>query len=683
VPAAEEKILEWYRYSRPGVGLVTGFGDLVALDFDRPGVCEEFKEQAAALGCGELLERVESGYLERTPKGGAHVLYRCESGRGNTKLAQRVNPETGKPETVIETRGVGGFVIVAPSNGAVHPSGGAYVLIRGGVDSIVRISVEDEERLWEVARSLDEVAAASTEPERWEREVHKSIGDGCRWAKLPGVDFGERTTWAEILEPLGWAKSRLAGDVVYWRRPGKEAGVSATEGYCNGLYVFSSNAGPFEANKSYSKFAAYALLSCGGDFRVAAQELASKGFGIRAEKSVEPEVSKPGSGDYAHASAEELGVIMAGNVRERPIEWLWLYRLERGELALVAGDAGGGKTLVVLAIAAVITTGGEWPGGSGFAPRGSVAIVSAEDARESTLKPRLRALGADLSQVAFVTAKFTVRKPDGTLIVSPKSFQDAAYWRAVFDQIPRLRLLVVDPLPSYLGRGVKDEKNTEIRQVLEPFIEDVLRPAGVCMVGVTHLNKNIDMKTPLHRITGSMAYGALPRNVHIVVENPDQPGQRLFKQAKCNNAPRELAAVGFEVEKAMVESASGEIETVLAKFSELPVDVDLREALAGSKSRGPVGVMVPKLAKFLVDFLKGKGPVLLGEIGSAAGEAGLLGSLRADGRWSMFTQLYAAIRLIPGLPAPDDGWVVVTSKEEPELRSVGNKARWVLRELRK
>ena len=37
------------------------------------------------------------------------------------------------------------------------------------------------------------------------------------------------------------------------------------------------------------------------------------------------------------------------------------------------------------------------------------------------------------------------------------SLQDHSYWRAVFDRFPETKLFIVDPIPSYLGRGVNDQ----------------------------------------------------------------------------------------------------------------------------------------------------------------------------------------------------------------------------------
>jgi hypothetical protein len=59
----------------------------------------------------------------------------------------------------------------------------------------------------------------------------------------------------------------------------QQRGTSATTNYAGSdlLYVFSSNAHPFEPETAYDKFAAYALLEH-GDFQAAARLLALKGY---------------------------------------------------------------------------------------------------------------------------------------------------------------------------------------------------------------------------------------------------------------------------------------------------------------------------------------------------------------------------------------------------------------------
>src|SRR5690606_2117041 len=97
----------------------------------------------------------------------------------------------------------------------------------------------------------------------------------------PGDDFEARTTWEEILEPRGWRKVMVRGRTTYWRRPGKEHGISATTGRDperDRLYVSSSST-EFETFTPYTKFGAYALLEHAGDHSAAASKLRKEGYG--------------------------------------------------------------------------------------------------------------------------------------------------------------------------------------------------------------------------------------------------------------------------------------------------------------------------------------------------------------------------------------------------------------------
>jgi len=98
--------------------------------------------------------------------------------------------------------------------------------------------------------------------------------------KSPGDEFNEKVDWAEILKPLGWTVVYQKGEATVWRRPGKSEGISATTNF-NGngkLYVFSTST-VFDSETSYSKFAAFAHLNHGGDFKAAAAHLRTQGYG--------------------------------------------------------------------------------------------------------------------------------------------------------------------------------------------------------------------------------------------------------------------------------------------------------------------------------------------------------------------------------------------------------------------
>lgn len=695
-PATVERVRSWFTNGRKSIGLATGVQGLECFEFDNRDTYDDFLEAAIEAGLGELVNRVRHGYEEFTPGGGVHWLYYCDETRGNTKLAERPHPDDpNKRDVLIETRGEGGFIIIAPSNGKVHPTGGAYELVNGRLTSISTLLSSERDELWEMARTFDQMAKEpDADPDSDPSWTARGSGPGGfpKQGVRPGDDFAGRTSWEDILEAKGWAKAFTRGETTCWRRPGKDRGVSATTGHCKGLKVFTTSTS-FATAGTYTKLGAYVALNHGGDFKAAVKDLAARGYGTwidddgKEHQNPVPQDWKPkraqaasGSSapggpaqalasdriDYKALSDEELGIIPAQSVKEAPIEWLWPYRLAEGEMALLAGDGGLGKSSLLLAIASLITTGGQWPDGAGQAPLGDVIIVSAEDSRETTLKPRLIALGADLARIRFVTARMTIQTSGQSPIVHPMTLQDVPYWQELMRRVPGCKLLIIDPLPSYLGRGVNDSKNSELRGVVEPFIDRVIRPAGACFMANTHLNKNVDSKTPMHRITGSMAYGNLPRNVHFVMADPEKPTRAFFKQAKCNNAPKDLPAIAYELVKTLIPSPMGDIETSYPIFEAATVQVDLQETMSGGSrtKRGPAPEKTTAVALWLLEYLRAQpGPTSLRDVFNAAGAMGFVGEQKPDKkgylRWSIPGTLYRAKETgVPSLEAPNDGWII-------------------------
>lgn len=253
-------------------------GGLTILDFDRPGSFEAWRELLTGLAPG-LLERLP---VIQTP-GGHHVYLRAATCVGNAKLAscEPFTKDGKESRTISETRGQGGYVIAPPSPAEVHPSGRMYAQISGPPLLATPTITEDEhEILLSTARSFNEVAKAAKEDRK---TATKPAIPGA--VMKPGEDFDERASWHSVLEPHGWEDVRTIGDKTYWRRPGKkDGGISATTGHCGTkLWVFSSSAPPFEAERAYNKFSAFGLLNHGGDYQAAASALRAKGFGSKRQ----------------------------------------------------------------------------------------------------------------------------------------------------------------------------------------------------------------------------------------------------------------------------------------------------------------------------------------------------------------------------------------------------------------
>jgi hypothetical protein len=693
-PATAAHVRSWFTNGRKSIGLATGVQGLECFEFDCRATYDDFLEAAIEAGLGNLVERVRKGYEEFTPGGGVHWLYYSDEVHGNTKLAERANPtDPGKRVVLIETRGEGGFIIIAPANGKVHPTGGAYRLVSGRLTSISTLLSSERDELWELARTFDEMVKEA-EPDPTDSFTMTVPGKHVGYpkqGKRPGDDFAERMPWEGILDPHGWVKAFTRGDDAYWRRPGKDRGVSATTGHCKGLKVFTTSTG-FATQGTYTKLGAHAALNFRGDFKEAVKDLVAKGFGtwvdddgkerqnpvpnewFEKRKKANQATSQPNSAaplaelaiDWESMSEEDMGILSGDKISPKPVEWLWPSRIAKKKMNVIAGEGKQGKTQMVLAIAALTTVGGELPDGSGSVAKGTVIILSAEDDPEDTLAPRLIALGADMAKIKIIKSDFIIRRKGKEPEINPIDFQRITYWRALFKRFPDLQLFIADPVPSFLGRGVNDHKNAEIRSILTPFL-DVIRDFSVAMIAITHLSKAVDPKRPAsHRIIGSIAYANLARSIHFVAKDPDNPARRLFMMAENTSAANDLPSVAFLLEPVEVTSHGGvAFEIWVPRFEVDTVEVDVNEVVNSDvKGRGrPPKAESVKLAKWVLDYLRAAGsPVRLGTVYDAAGDAGFIGDYGPDKsgklRWSTGWQLPRACARVATLEGADAGWTV-------------------------
>ncbi len=263
VRPTEHDIQRWFTN---GQQHAIGVRDVEGLDFDNKGAPDA---ETLYQAWRQLVEQQAPGLAarllcERTPRGGYHLVWRCDEIEGNQKLATRPpTPEEAAAQpklisiTLIETRGKGGQFQVAPSAG--------YTLVSGDWTALPRITPDERAILLSSARAL------SRTDKRTIDLTNRSTGERAG-------DAFNRDNGAEALQLLiddGWIELFERDGAKYLARPGKDRGVGATFGYVapNVLYVFSSNAAPFQDNKAYGPFAIYAELAHAGDYKAAAAAL--------------------------------------------------------------------------------------------------------------------------------------------------------------------------------------------------------------------------------------------------------------------------------------------------------------------------------------------------------------------------------------------------------------------------
>lgn len=301
-PPTPAEVEVWFQHPHRGLALVTGkvSGGLIALDFDDAETFAKWlKLVQSDEALNDLYEEVASGYEERSPKGGMHLLFRCPEvfevlpRPGSQKLALRPVPPPQRFETLAETREEGGLIIIDPSRGAVHKERKPYVRLRGGVSMIRTITAEQREQLYASVRQFDEAppklfssmsAACPPAPGSW-RPRTSAPGErpGDLWMADPV------TTWESLL--AGWdvsePKPNAAGYLErYLRHPGKvgqESNVTLNADGTDRLYCFSPSVG-LPMNRYLTRFDFFAYWYWGGDYKAAARDLAERGYTPKLKK---------------------------------------------------------------------------------------------------------------------------------------------------------------------------------------------------------------------------------------------------------------------------------------------------------------------------------------------------------------------------------------------------------------
>lgn len=285
-----------------GVGVISGVGGLRVFDFDD---CPDIAPAASVL--------TELGLPTTYP-------WLCRSGSGNGwSITVRCDDEL--PAGVLSTNGKGPGVYKAPGQGfdhlelrwkecqtvlppSLHPTGPGYrwynveptepparVTAQQIVDAFLAVTIRESS-----------VPIPAEPPQRTYSPKANGYGPETERA---GDEYARTHSWADILGPHGWRFHHSNGTASYWTRPGKDLkeGLSAaTGGDYDVLWVWSTNAHPFEPGTSYSKWGAYALLEHGGDFRAAARHI----YGLRPEAEAQRYGSlchydlPDGAGETAH-----------------------------------------------------------------------------------------------------------------------------------------------------------------------------------------------------------------------------------------------------------------------------------------------------------------------------------------------------------------------------------------------
>lgn len=233
---------------------------------------------------------------------------------------------------------------------------------------------------------------------------------------------------------------------------------------------------------------------------------------------------------------EGLGARLMTDVKTEPIDWLWFPLVPLYMLTLIDGAEGIGKTFLLLAFAAAVTTGRGLPGvkPEDHPPAGNVLLVMPEDIA-SVIKQRLLLMGADLSRIYIIDQGFSLSDPDGVLRFSHEIGLSGAC------------LVVLDPLFALVGGRLDLNSDNQGRSITSELkrLAEKHRCAIVC---VRHLNKSKGMGDPRAAGLNGVGWRAAARSALIVGANPENERERAIVQTKTNLTAESSQSIGFVID---------------------------------------------------------------------------------------------------------------------------------------
>lgn len=342
------------------------------------------------------------------------------------------------------------------------------------------------------------------------RIVDRPVGDADATGERPGDRFTRETDWSEIL--TGWKLLSTRGPVRKWQRPEngipkQTPGCSATTGGggYDVLYVFSSNAPPFRANESYSKFKAYSLLEFGGDDSAAASAL-GKRYREREAKFVFQPATNGAAKDDAPKPVEEpptprLRSLTAEELflgEPKPIPWLVHAPpdasdaipgglLSEGDIGIIGASSGTGKTWLGAELSYSLASASPLFDAFPITRPCKVMVIDEESSTWLLRRRWLKILkGHNIEPETFVEhywSNLKVYVDNGFSFDDDKSLE-ALYVEAMLFQPD---VVMFDTLARVHRRSEND--NSEIAKLFEDRIKPFKRELGCSVFFMHHLRK--------------------------------------------------------------------------------------------------------------------------------------------------------------------------------------------------
>lgn len=235
----------------------------------------------------------------------------------------------------------------------------------------------------------------------------------------------------------------------------------------------------------------------------------------------------------------------ASKFKIKAVKWVWEGRMPLGEITLIPGREGVGKSTFLAWLASAITNG-NLPGLYHGQPR-AVLYAASEDAWSYTIAPRMLAAGANLDLVY----RIDVEEDDGTVqgLILPR---DCRHLPDIANEVDAAALMC-DPIMSLVDGNINNFKSQELRTALEP-LRRAAEEARIAVPALVHFNKSAgtDINT---LIAGSRAWVEVARAVIAIAQDKEADDYTcIVSQAKNNLGRSDLPNLVYTIDSVELET---------------------------------------------------------------------------------------------------------------------------------
>ena len=265
-------------------GLITGYGDLFCVDVDlkvfpNPNDREPFFNELISF-IGDHVDSFDKKVaIYKTANFGYHLVYRTKTDMGNVKLARRKEHK----EAVIETRGVGGYIIVYDE-----------CINQMNYNSVQLLTEEEHETIIGVCRYFDEQAELEAQHDY---KPKPQPAKNEEQSVTPWEDFNNRNTVLDVVGDQFDIIRQIQSRYII-RRHGSKASHSGYIYKDSGcMYLFTTGM-EYPNEKLLSAYSCFTHRNHGGDYSASAKALYDLGYGDRLQQPL-PKIEEQVKIDYS------------------------------------------------------------------------------------------------------------------------------------------------------------------------------------------------------------------------------------------------------------------------------------------------------------------------------------------------------------------------------------------------